>query len=126
MREAKPWHGVDHAENFPVASWLVPAALRPAIVAIYHFARHADDLADEGDADVAERDRSLLALDEALSTAARGRASQVPVVDALIGPVARHGLDWRHFHDLIDAFRQDLHVRRYDSEAMLLDYCRAC
>lgn len=124
MREAKPWHGVDHTENFPVASWLVPAALRPAIVAIYHFARHADDLADEGEADAAERDRSLLALDEALSTAARGRASQVPVVDALMGPVARHGLDWRHFHDLIDAFRQDLHVRRYDSEAMLLDYCR--
>ena len=62
MREAKPWHGVDHTENFPVASWLVPAALRPAIVAIYHFARHADDLADEGEADAAERDRSLLAL----------------------------------------------------------------
>ena len=47
------WHhrsmqGVSHYENFPVASWLCPAHLRPAIAAIYHFARTADDLADEG------------------------------------------------------------------------------
>lgn len=124
MSEARPWHGVEHSENFPVASWLVPAHLRPAVIAIYHFARHADDLADEGDADVAERDRALRALDEALTTAARGRPSQVVVVDALVGPVARHGLHWSLFHDLIDAFRQDLRVRRYESEAMLLDYCR--
>ena len=41
--------GIDHYENFPVASWLCPAHLRPAIVALYHFARTADDLADEGD-----------------------------------------------------------------------------
>jgi transcriptional/translational regulatory protein YebC/TACO1 len=40
---------VEHYENFPVASWLCPARLRPAIVALYHFARTADDLADEGD-----------------------------------------------------------------------------
>ena len=41
---------VDHYENFPVASWLVPRTLRPAVVAIYGFARSADDIADEGDA----------------------------------------------------------------------------
>ena len=41
---------VRHYENFPVASWLCPPRLRPAVAAIYHFARTADDLADEGDA----------------------------------------------------------------------------
>ena len=41
---------VDHYENFPVASWLVPRTLRPAVAAIYWFARRADDIADEGDA----------------------------------------------------------------------------
>ena len=46
---------VDHYENFPVASWLVPTALRGAVVAIYRFARAADDLADEGDATPAQR-----------------------------------------------------------------------
>ena len=43
-------HTVRHYENFPVASLLCPAHLRPAVVAIYNFARTADDLADEGEA----------------------------------------------------------------------------
>jgi hydroxysqualene synthase len=50
---------VGHYENFPVASWLCPPAIRPAVVAIYHFARTADDIADEGDATAEQR---LLAL----------------------------------------------------------------
>ena len=58
--EAGRWHenravGVDHYENFPVASWLCPPELRPPIVAIYRFARAADDIADEGDGPVAGR-----------------------------------------------------------------------
>ena len=52
---------VGHYENFPVASWLMPARLRPAVRAIYRFARTADDLADEGVASPAER---LSALDD--------------------------------------------------------------
>ena len=51
---------VDHYENFPVASWLCPPQLRPAVVALYHFARTADDIADEGDATATTR-RQLLA-----------------------------------------------------------------
>ena len=46
---------VDHYENFPVASVLCPPRLRPPIVAIYHFARTADDIADEGQASAEER-----------------------------------------------------------------------
>jgi hypothetical protein len=46
---------IQHYENFPVASFLCPARLRPAVAAIYHFARTADDLADEGDASAAQR-----------------------------------------------------------------------
>ena len=46
---------VDHYENFPVASWLCPARIRPAVQAIYWFARSADDLADEGDMSAAQR-----------------------------------------------------------------------
>src|SRR3982751_4010006 len=58
---------VDHYENFPVASWLLPARMRAPVEAIYGFARGADDVADEGDASAAERmvglDRYLRALD---------------------------------------------------------------
>ncbi|NBY27335.1 MAG: squalene synthase HpnC, partial [Betaproteobacteria bacterium] len=50
---------IGHYENFPVASWLCPARLRPPIAAIYHFARTADDIADEGNAHAAERLQAL-------------------------------------------------------------------
>src|SRR3954469_23849257 len=46
---------VEHYENFPVASWLLPAPMRTPIEAIYSFARGADDIADEGNAGDAER-----------------------------------------------------------------------
>ena len=119
-----PWHGVDHYENFPVASWLLPRRLRPAVIAIYRFARHADDIADEGDADADTRDRALQTLQLALATAEAGGEPGDPVVSALVRPVAMHGLGWRHFHDLLDAFRQDLRVRRYADTAAVDDYCR--
>ena len=48
----------------------------------------------------------------------------MPVVDGLVASVQRHGLHWRHFHDLLDAFLQDLRVTRYDTEAQVQDYCR--
>ena len=121
---AAPWHGVDHYENFPVASWLLPRRLRPAVIAIYRFARHADDIADEGDADADSRDRGLQALQRALTTAEAGGEPGEAVVAALVGPVRAHRLDWRHFHDLLDAFRQDLRVRRYADVAAVDDYCR--
>ena len=50
---------VEHYENFPVASWLCPARLRPPITAIYWFARVADDMADEGTAPQAQRRAEL-------------------------------------------------------------------
>jgi phytoene synthase len=120
----RAWHGVEHYENFPVGSWLVPRRLRPAVVAIYHFARHADDIADEGDAGIEERDARLLGLGEALRVAAAGGASGEPVVDRLAASVHKHGLEWQHCHHLLDAFRQDLRVRRYADAAEVDDYCR--
>ena len=124
---SRPWHGVDHAENFPVGSWLVPAQLRPAVLAIYRFAgvfRNAPPpSADEGDVPTSEREAALQALHAALDEAARGAPSGVPVVDGLVASVQRHGLHWRHFHDLLDAFLQDLRVTRYDTVTQVQDYC---
>lgn len=124
MTDAKPWHGVDHYENFPVGSRLVPTRIRPAVVAIYQFARHADDIADEGDICVMERDHALRLLDDALTRAERGEPAGDRVVENLIEHISRHGLHWHYFHALIDAFRQDLRVRRYASPRDVQDYCR--
>src|SRR5690606_16087246 len=118
------WHGVDHYENFPVGSSLLPRRLRPAVIAIYRFARSADDVADEGEAPPALRDARLQALHDALTLAQAGHAANEPVVDGLTAHVSRHRLDWRHFHDLLDAFQQDLRVRRYADPEAVDDYCR--
>ena len=78
---------VDHYENFPVASVLCPPALRPAITAIYGFARTADDLADEGDATPAQRAADLAAYREDLRCVARGHAPS-PRWASVFGPLA--------------------------------------
>ncbi len=121
---ASPVHGVEHYENFPVASWLMPARLRPAVVAIYRFARHADDVADEGDAPDAERLRALADLREDLVRARTGEAPRSTVVAQLVPHVLAHRLDWSRFDALLSAFEQDVAVHRYADFPSLIDYCR--
>jgi squalene synthase HpnC len=118
-----PLHGVEHYENFPVASWLMPAALRPAVIDIYRFARHADDVADEGRALPEERLATLAALREDLARAAAGQPARDPRVRALVPHVQAHGLGWSRFDALLSAFEQDVSVHRYAHRAGLLDYC---
>jgi len=118
---------VDHYENFPVASVLCPAHLRPAVAAIYWFARRADDLADEGDAcaeqrlaDLAEYRRDL---DEAVAgQPAAGRWSQV--FEPLTHAIRAFSLPPALLHDLLSAFEQDVVKHDYADRAELLDYCR--
>lgn len=113
-------HAVDHYENFPVASRLVPARLRPAIVAIYRFARHADDIADEGDADTSQRLLELRRLRDAILADRR----EHPVVREVLAASDAHHLPREPLLALLDAFAQDLVVTRYDGRSGLLDYCR--
>ncbi len=119
--------GVEHYENFPVASWLCPPRLRPAVVAIYHFARTADDLADEGDAPPAQRRDALaeyrVALDAALAGRDPGeRWRQVFV--PLAASAQAFALPAAPLHALLDAFVQDTHEPVYADRSELLDYCR--
>lgn len=119
---------IDHYENFPVASWLCPPALRPAVQAIYWFARTADDLADEGDASAAERLAQLGAYREALSRVLAGADAAAGPWPGVFGPlqaaIARHRLPGAPLQDLLSAFEQDVHHPVYPDRAALLDYCR--
>ena len=115
---------VGHYENFPVASRLVPARLRPAVVAIYRFARAADDLADEGDAPAQERLAALAEFDRALTRIGNGESPDMPPFPALASAIREHGLPMAPFHDLVSAFAQDVTVDRYASYSDVLDYCR--
>ncbi len=117
---------VDHYENFPVASLLLPRRLRPPVQAIYAFARSADDLADEGDALPAQRLLALHAYDDALQRIAAGSPQVVaPLLFAnLAHAVAAWNLPLQPFHDLLAAFCQDVTTTRYADFPALSDYCR--
>jgi squalene synthase HpnC len=115
---------VDHYENFPVASILLPKRLRRPVEAIYRFARGADDIADEGDASDAQR---LQALDEyrtELDRIERGERTRLPGFDELAAVIAEWRLPIQLLRDLLDAFAQDVVKKRYANFAELLDYCR--
>jgi squalene synthase HpnC len=115
---------VGHYENFPVASALLPARARRAIVAIYRFARAADDIADEGDAPAPARHAALDAFEAQLRAIERGDTPQQPLFAELAVAVRTHALPLPLFFDLLSAFRQDVDVTRYPDYAALLDYCR--
>ena len=118
---------IDHYENFPVASVLCPPALRPAVAAIYWFARTADDIADEGDAPAAERLAALAAYRADLLAVATGgepSARWPHVFGPLRHIIAKHGLPLNLLADLLSAFEQDTTKRSYADRAELLDYCR--
>ena len=115
-----------HYENFPVASWLCPLALRPAIAAIYRFARTADDIADEGNAPAAERLALLADYRAALQSAAEGGACDGPWQDVfapLAQAIARHRLPVPLLADLLSAFARDTGNPLYADRTALLDYC---
>ncbi|MDO9315318.1 MAG: squalene synthase HpnC [Burkholderiaceae bacterium] len=117
---------VDHYENFPVASWLCPPALRASVGAIYWFARTADDLADEGDAPASQRLADLAAYRSDLTSAAAGHAPAprwAKVFVPLAQAIGEHDLPLSLLGDLLSAFEQDVVKTRYADRTELLDYC---
>jgi phytoene synthase len=118
---------VGHYENFPVASFLVPARERRAVVAIYRFARAADDIADEGD-DPPDARLAALARYRRAVDAIAGRTGDPILAEApfaeLDRAVREHGLPTSPLADLLSAFAQDVTVHRYADHAALRDYAR--
>jgi len=127
-----------HYENFPVASRLLPAPMRPHIAAIYAFARAADDFADEGDLAPGERlallddwgnrlKASAGVVPESRSSSPEPRIpnSQADAIFLALGETLRaHALPVGLFEDLLHAFRQDVTTTRYDTWADVMAYCR--
>jgi hypothetical protein len=112
-----------HYENFPVASPLLPPELRAPVRVIYAFARSADDLADEGDANASERIAALNAYERELDHIDAGRATTSDLFQQLALTLKEHHLNTQLLRDLLSAFRQDVVKTRYASYDELLDYC---
>lgn len=115
---------VDHYENFPVASVLLPAPLRYPVAVIYRFARSADDFADEGDLLPAERLALLEAYRQELRCIEAGTEPKQALF-AELGRIARqYRLPLQLFHDLLDAFSQDVVKARYADFTEVINYSR--
>lgn len=115
---------VEHYENFPVASILLPRGLREPVAAIYAFARSADDIADEGDAGPAARLALLDTYRGELDAIVANRNPDSPMFQRLARAIRSHALPIPPFRDLLDAFSQDVVKQRYTDFDELLDYCR--
>jgi squalene synthase HpnC len=123
-----------HYENFPVASLLLPARMRPHVAAVYAFARAADDFADEGDRPPEHRlhlldgwrERLCRAVsDEAQPARESGEPANTPAIfQALAHTIRQCDLPPHLFEDLLSAFKQDVTVHRYPNWEALFDYAR--
>jgi squalene synthase HpnC len=111
-----------HYENFHVASWFLPAKLRPHFYSIYAYCRISDDLGDE----VGNREQSLALLDlwgRELDACYRGE-SRHPVFVALAETIRACDIPQKPFADLLVAFRQDQTISRYQTMDDVLGYCK--
>jgi squalene synthase HpnC len=125
IEEARAWCKLlaeSHYENFHVATWFLPKALRPHFHAIYAYCRISDDLGDE----VGDQSAALALLDlwgKELDACYEGRARH-PVFVALAETIRACSIPKQPFADLLAAFRQDQVITRYGSMQEVLEYCR--
>lgn len=108
-------------ENFPVGSWLLPAALRPHIARFYAYARAIDDIAD----DPALTSEVKIARLDGFAAAIRGLNSDPAFAKAhaMRESLRLTAITPQHCLDLISAFKQDAVKTRYASWEELIDYC---
>ena len=107
-------------ENFPVASWLVRPDARAPVLTYYHFARAADDIADNASASPEEKRDLLAQMRAGLAGGEAGTAE----ARALAHVAHERGISLTHAHELLDAFEQDVGVSRYADWQGLMEYCR--
>ena len=119
---------VTHPENFPVASWLCPPHLRPAIAAIYAFARAADDIADEGHQDAVQRLAALEGFRLELLHKTSGPGLHPEIFLPLHQVIHDFKLPVQYLNDLLKAFEQDVNATAQASKPQTIDdlllYCQ--
>ena len=110
-------------ENFPVGSWLLPAALRPHVATYYAFARAIDDIADNPALTPDDKIARLSAFETALTDPAADRPG-LEKASRLRESLAATGVPAARGTDLIAAFKQDAVKGRYADWRDLIGYCR--
>ena len=109
-------------ENFPVGSWLLPAALRPHVATFYRFARAIDDIADNPELEPEDKVTRLDGFAAALE-GGRDVGGAFEIGLRMRASLEETDIPNRHCLDLIDAFKQDAVKNRYDDWPDLMEYC---
>jgi len=112
-----------HYENFPVASLALPKSMRKPVSVIYAFARQADDFADEGELNREERIALLNGFRLELERIRNRKEPETALFAELSTVIRQYGLPLQPFHDLLDAFTQDIDRKRYEDFTELIAYC---
>jgi 15-cis-phytoene synthase len=110
-----------HGRTYFLATRLLPKARRPAVHALYGFARYADEIVDDLGSDRSDAAKAEL-LDELgadLDRALRGEPTGQPVLAALADTVRRYAIEPAHFTDFLASMRMDTHVTDYPTFAEL-------
>jgi len=117
---------VGHYENFPVASKLISKKYRQQIISLYRFARAADDIADEGDANPIIKLKTLKEYLSSFESNYQGKQIPNDHWQQYTKPMAKlcqRGLPIEYPQRLIKAFSQDTFTFRYSNMISLLKYC---
>jgi phytoene synthase len=104
-----------HGRTYFLATRLLPAARRPAVHALYGFARHADEIVDDlgDDRPAREKAARIDALAAQLRRALNGGPPAHPVLAAVADTARRYAIDHAHFADFLASMRMDTVVTEY-------------
>ncbi|MEE1822934.1 phytoene/squalene synthase family protein [Streptomyces sp. BE20] len=113
-----------HGRTYFLATRLLSPAQRPAVHALYGFARWADDIVDDPGVPggLTARAAALDELERRFGTAWQDGRGGHPVVDAVVDTARRYGIGRRHFTDFLASMRMDLHVEEYPTFQELMTY----
>ncbi|MFE0425518.1 phytoene/squalene synthase family protein [Streptomyces sp. NPDC058953] len=113
-----------HGRSYFLATRLLPVERRPAVHALYGFARRADDIVDDHDQHrtPGERDHLLRRLEGDLAHGLRTGEGEEPVVRAVADTAERYGVEHTLFADFLASMRSDLRVTEYPTYADLRTY----
>ncbi|MBS1517335.1 MAG: squalene synthase HpnC [Bacteroidetes bacterium] len=118
---------LNHYENFPVGSFLIPEDKRKYFYSVYAFSRFADDIADSVEYDEENKLRKLEQLETELDKLESGRAEEfaentADIFTALSDTVSNLNIPVHEFRDLLSAFKQDSVKRDYGNFKELIEY----
>ncbi len=123
-------NSVNHYENFPVASFLLPKKVRTTVKPFYSFARTADDIADSSDLNTETKIhllnmfRNEITMSEDCNEAQNAVETHIKEISKrLVAVLKEHDIDPYSVCDLLRAFQADSTFGPFSTWSDLFNYC---